>query len=94
MTGHISSRRSREQEPTKPVSVETIMRTQCFALGVADMRAGKAPRREYERWCPDDQWDYERGRQWAALAPRSVPLRRKGGKLNPVAVKLFSRGIL
>jgi hypothetical protein len=86
------SSRSREQEPTEPVSVEKIMRSRYFALGVADMRAGKAPRPDYERWGPDDQWDYERGRQWALLAPRSVPLRRQG-KLNPAAVK-WCRGVL
>jgi hypothetical protein len=87
---HISS--SRQQEPTRRVSVATIMRRRCFALGVTDMRANKAPRPAYERWSGSEQWDYERGRQWAALAPRSMPLRRKG-KLNPAALKWF-RGVL
>jgi hypothetical protein len=34
------------------------------------------------------QWEYERGRQWATLAPRDIPL-RIAGKLNPRAVKLY-----
>jgi hypothetical protein len=94
-----SSRRSREQEPIELVSVETIMRTPAFAAGVTDARAGKGPRPAYERWDdPNAQWDYERGRQWALLTPHTVPLRRKGRKLNPVAVfwyhKNMGRGIL
>jgi hypothetical protein len=90
----IPSRLSRlyQQEPTNMVSVLTIMRRRCFALGVADARAGKVPRPDYERWDPNRQWDYERGRQWALIAPRSIPL-RKGGKLNPDAVKWYGNAI-
>ena len=62
MTRHISLR-SRQQEPIEPVSIETIMRTSAFEAGVTDMRAGKPPRPDYERWDdPNVMWDYERGR--------------------------------
>ena len=33
-----------------------------FALGVADVRAGRRTRAYYERWDVDAQWNYERGR--------------------------------
>jgi hypothetical protein len=60
--GQHVARRSREQEPTRPVSVYTIMRSRCFAIGASDARAGRPPRPDYERWDPGRQWDYERGR--------------------------------
>ena len=37
-------------------------------------------------------WHYERGRQWASLAPRSM-LVRVNGALNPKAVALFKAAI-
>lgn len=79
-----------EQEPTEPVSVEAIMRRRAFAAGVSDARAGLAFRSDYERWETNDQWNYERGRAWATLAPRDVALKRNG-KLNPLAVCWFVR---
>ena len=84
---------SRQQEPIELVSVESIMRTWSFELGVADMRAGKAPRPDYERWDDlNNQWSYERGRLWASLTPRTVPLRRNG-KLNSAAVAWYHKGM-
>ena len=80
-----------EQEPTQPVSVKTIMRSKAFALGVSDARAGKPPRPDYERWDANDQWNYERGRAWALLVPRKIPLRRNGELNNPDAVRRFAR---
>ena len=83
-----SGKSRREQEPTQPVSVPTIMRCRAFAAGVSDARAGLAFRSDYERWETNDQWNYERGRAWATLAPRDVPLKRNG-KLNERAVTWF-----
>jgi hypothetical protein len=91
-----SGRSRREQEPTEPVSVEAIMRRPAFAAGVKDVRAGLLFRSDYDRWEVNDQWNYERGRAWAMLAPRDVPLKRNG-KLNPLAVHWFvmvGRGII
>jgi hypothetical protein len=91
-----SGKSRREQEPTEPVSVETIMRCRAFVAGVKDARAGLSFHSDYERWEVNDQWNYERGRAWATLAPRNVALKRKG-KLNARAVRWFisaGRGII
>jgi hypothetical protein len=88
--------RRREQEPTQPISIRTVMRNPCFAAGAADARAGLPFRADYDRWDVNDQFDYERGRAWALLTPRDVPLKRNG-KLNERAVLWFSiaiKGIL
>jgi hypothetical protein len=73
-----------EQVPTCSVSAARIMRDPGFAQGVADQRAGRSPRFE------QDDWGYERGRLWAIIAPRSVPL-KLNGRLNPAAVALFEK---
>jgi hypothetical protein len=67
-----SGKSRREQEPTEPVSVETIMRCRAFVAGVKDARAGLSFHSDYERWEVNDQWNYERGRAWATLAPREL----------------------
>jgi hypothetical protein len=85
-----SGKSRREQEPTRPVSVKTIMRCRAFAAGVSDARAGLPFCSNYDRWEVDDQWNYERGRAWATLVPRNVPL-KLNGKLNPLAVRWFVR---
>ena len=77
-------KREREQEPTEPVAVEKIMSAPEFALGVSDYRAGRPPR-ESTRWNGNQSWNYERGRAWAAVAPRSVQL-KINGRLNRAAL--------
>src|SRR6516164_3223430 len=67
-----------QQVPTSPTTVEAIMATREFALGVIDGRAGRGHRSDYATWGVDEQWNYERGRQWAALVPRAVALKRNG----------------
>jgi hypothetical protein len=69
-------------------TIEKIMRSPWFARGVADRRAGR-PLLDVDADHDDPTWSYERGRQWASIAPRSLRLRLKNGRLNPVAVKLF-----
>jgi len=76
--------RERQQVPTELVTVEKIMSAPEFALGVADYRAGRPPR-ESTRWNGNQSWDYERGRAWAAVAPRSVQV-KINGRLNPRAL--------
>lgn len=68
--------RSTEQVETEGVSIQWIMSQPAFALGVADSRAGRPTRKAYDTWDVDGQWNYERGRQWAKLAPRHLPLKR------------------
>jgi hypothetical protein len=87
------------QVKTRRVTVEWIMSTRSFALGVEDRRNGAPPQFDREETSPNrlDQWEYERGRLWASLAPLTMPL-RIGKKLNPKAVALcrvaFDRGYI
>jgi hypothetical protein len=67
-----------------------ILRSAAFAAGAADVRAGKPTR--FDSF-GDDDWNYERGRQWAFIAPMSMPL-RSGGKLNHEALRLLTRALL
>jgi hypothetical protein len=81
------------QVPVFPTTIEEIMNTREFALGVIDGRAGRGHRSDYATWGTDAQWNYERGRAWAAIAPRSVQLKRDG-RITAEAVKWFSDDIL
>jgi hypothetical protein len=78
-----------EQAKTQDVSVTCIMRSPAFQAGVEDVRAGKYPRFD---WFVDN-WSYERGRQWAMVAPMSMPL-RIGKRLNPKAIDVFVEHVL
>jgi hypothetical protein len=79
-------------------TVATIMQTADFSRGVSDQRAGRPPAFETYNFFQNETaeaveakinglWNYERGRQWACLAPPSMPL-NVNGKLNPKAVAL------
>jgi hypothetical protein len=85
------------QIKTYAVSIARIMGSKSFALGVEDRRRGAPPQFDREETDGHDQWDYERGRLWASLAPVTMPL-RIGKKLNPKAVALaraaFDRGYI
>jgi hypothetical protein len=72
------------------VTTRQIMSSAAFAAGVNDVRAGKPAR--FDGGFADD-WGYERGRQWALIAPRSMPL-RIGRRLNTDAMRLFERAWL
>jgi hypothetical protein len=67
-----------DQIPTHSVTIQEIMSEPSFALGVADVRAGRGFRSAYTAWGTNECWGYERGRQWARLAPASVVLKRNG----------------
>ena len=75
---------------TTLTTFQAIMQRVTFALGVADARAGRPFHRDTDLWHPNDAWAYERGRLWATLVSRHVPL-KIGGKINPEAVRLYSR---
>jgi hypothetical protein len=82
------------QVPTRPATTREIMSSPAFALGVADARAGLGPRTDYERWDEiNDQWNYERGRQWAQQAPRTVALKRNG-RVTSEAVSWYTYDII
>jgi len=85
--------REGDQIPTRSTTVIEIMSGPSFALGVADARAGRRYHRDYDLWNTNTQWIYERGRMWAALAPRDVPLKHNG-RLSPAAVRLYNAAII
>jgi hypothetical protein len=81
--------RDGDQVPTKTVSIEEIMSDPKFAQGVADVRAGCGYPEDYDCWGhTNSAWCYERGRQWAQLAPRNVPL-KTNGKISPRALHVY-----
>ena len=66
------------------------MGTPEFADGVADARAGRPIRADYDEWSETDRtWSYERGRQWAVLTPHKVALKRNGK--NAEAMRWYQR---
>jgi hypothetical protein len=71
------------------VPTEALMRPEAFHRGVLEVRAG-IPANFDSYKDTNDAWSYERGRQWALLAPRSMALYR-GNRINPAAVTLFSK---
>ena len=70
-----------EQIPTHRVTIEMIMASPEFARGLGDARKGVP-----FDWRSGD-WNYERGRLFAHIAPLGMPL-RIDGHLNPKAVAL------
>ena len=86
--------REGDQIPTRPVTALEIMSAPEFALGVADARAGRPYRPGYDAWSDTNmKWNYERGRQWGRLAPRTVVLKR-GGKVTAEAMRWYQKDIL
>jgi hypothetical protein len=79
------------QVPTRGTTIEEIMSSPYFALGVADVRARRGFRADYDTWAhANAQWDYDRGRQWATVAPKSIPLKRNG-KITREAMRLYKK---
>jgi len=70
------------QFPTKSTTALAIMRSPGFKLGFQDARNGVP-----FDWLNND-WNYERGRMFAHIAPLNMPL-IKSGKLNPIALSLL-----
>jgi hypothetical protein len=66
-----TSKRETDQVKTVPVSARTIMARKAFRLGFEDQRAGRKPRYDEEQ-STNDSWDYERGRQFAIVAPAKM----------------------
>jgi hypothetical protein len=77
------------QVRTVGASLRSIMNSKEFARGFDDARKG-IPfdwTAGLERDTFNGQWNYERGRLFAHIAPLSMSL-RIGGKLNPKAIAL------
>jgi hypothetical protein len=76
---------------THDTTEEKIMQTVAFRRGVAEVRAGQPPRFDEESKLSSD-WSYERGRQFAIVAPRDLQIvLPKKRQLNPKAVALYRR---
>lgn len=84
LMGADMSARIKKQAPIVPTTIEDIMRSPTFQLGVAHKRAGTPPIEIV------DDWNYERGRQWASVAPSNMPV-LIDGKLNSEALLLYWR---
>jgi hypothetical protein len=92
-----------KQVQTTLVRVEDVMRSEAFRQGVADARAGRPPRYDgaFELMPLDEtslpslirwQWNYERGRTYAVLAPRTLRVvSPRSRELNPEAVRFYRR---
>jgi hypothetical protein len=82
------------QVPTYPTTAREIMGSPAFAFGVSDVRAGRGYRADYETWSDtNDRWNYERGRQWARHAPRTVAFKRNG-QITDEAVRWYTHDII
>jgi hypothetical protein len=86
MTAVLVTQEVAEQAETEMVSAASVMRHPSFLRGVEEYRARKRPNFE------DADWNYERGRQWAAIAPRNLKVFTRG-RLNRVALLIFQRHI-
>jgi hypothetical protein len=85
--------REGDQIPTRGVTIPEIMSDPTFALGVVDARAGRPYHPDYDVWADCNlRWSYERGRMWATLTPRHVPL-KVNGTINPDAVSWYARHV-
>jgi hypothetical protein len=77
-----------QSSPEIPLSIREIMSDPAFEFGVADVRAGRSRRPDYDLWHKiNDQWAHERGRMWALLAPRDIQLKRDSKITNDLAVR-------
>jgi hypothetical protein len=81
----------RKQADTRPATTRSIVASRQFARGFDEGRNGLPFNSD------NGDWDYERGRCFAFIAPLDMPL-RIGTALNPKALKLaeaaFSRKLL
>lgn len=76
-----------EQIPTRGTSIESVMRRANFQQGVDDVRLGRPARFDE---LDDGAWSYERGRQFATIAPTTM-LVKIDGRINPEGGAIASR---
>jgi hypothetical protein len=82
--------RDGDQVPTKMTTVLEVMSQPHFALGVADKRAGRGYRADYDCWGHSNhRWAYDRGRLWATLAPKTMAVKRNG-KVTDAAMNVYA----
>jgi hypothetical protein len=71
------------------VSHKTLIHGMHFNLGYRQALAKLPYAPDYERWPKTDQWEYERGRQYAALTNGQISP-KIGKKVNPMAIKMLT----
>jgi hypothetical protein len=86
-----------QQTPFVRVPIEKTMRDSAFERGVKSYREGWPP--DYDKpfgklipTSDNDIANFERGRQWASIAPKSTKIFVKG-KLNPRALAIFRKAV-
>ena len=88
------------QARTKQVKISTVMGSHFFMRGFKDYLAGRGFDPEYETWpyrrerkFLSAQWNYERGRQFAAATQGAIPHKVGHGskQLSMVAIAEFAR---
>jgi hypothetical protein len=79
----------RDQVKSHQTTFAAILLSAAFLRGVDDFRKGAEFDSLNDDW--GQAWNYERGRQWAAAAPRDFPLLLRGGRLNPNAVTIYRK---
>ena len=54
-------------------TMRTLFRDKYFLRGYADVARNRGWSDEYEKWYTGAQWNYERGRQYAAATANKLP---------------------
>jgi hypothetical protein len=86
--------RERDQIETEEVSAAWFLRSADFQRGVDDVRVGRPARFDAYNYDQGGEaltnrlWAYEKGRQFATIAPASMPL-RINGRVNFHALRLL-----
>jgi hypothetical protein len=78
-----------EQVPTRTATAAAVLRSAAFNRGLDEARAGRPP--DFDSHI--DDWDYERGRQFATIAPLTMRI-FKNKKLNRKALQFLKRAFL
>jgi hypothetical protein len=86
------SAKTREQIDTEECSCSWFMQRPSFMHGVEDVRAGRPARFDTYAANTNSLWAYEKGRQFATIVSRSLPL-TLNGKLNRKALRLFKAAV-
>lgn len=78
------------QVQTKNTTCKAVIRTKAFVRGFNEVREGKAP--DYDAFRDaNEQWNYERGRQFALTFPGKIKL---GSTVNQTAAWSFGHQLL
>jgi len=77
------------QIKTRVVTLKSIIHNRYFTLGFTEVLQGKPFSPEYDKWATNEQWQYERGRQFAILTKGEVPP-KVGKKVSNWAIYAYA----